>query len=156
MCWYLGFRGQFRPGYRCLSSPGSTYHSTILAGKANSVAKPHFHEDGVIYFPRYIMLYHSFLGPVHSIIRDIFKIYIASFHFLGLACSAADKIRFRKQRAKQKAGIDIGISPPLSFSPLHPHPFFLSLCNHGNYQCNGEKKDALVIGSKSKWKQQEA
>lgn len=70
------------------------------------------------------MLYHSFLGPVHSIIRDIFKIYIASFHFQGSACSAADKIRFRKQRAKQKAGIDIGISPPLSFSPLHPPSLF--------------------------------
>ena len=73
------------------------------------------------------MLYHSFLGPVHSIIRDIFKIYIASFHFQGSACSAADKIRFRKQRAKQKAEIDIGISPPLSFSPLHP-PSLLFCC----------------------------
>lgn len=124
MCWYLGFRGQFRPGYRCLSSPGSTYHSTILAGKANSVAKPHFHEDGVIYFPRYIMLYHSFLGPVHSIIRDIFKIYIASFHFQGSACSAADKIRFRKQSKAKGRDWHRYLPSPLLLSPPPPIPFF--------------------------------
>ena len=53
LCFFVGFRWQYRSRHRCLSPFKSTNHCSFLADKANNMANSYQYEDRALHLSRY-------------------------------------------------------------------------------------------------------